>query len=263
MDKEKIEIDLGIEEQNLLAEIEELQSKMNEVDPKKLNGQLMDAIKEKSIESITMALGVSDILEQTGHTKAINFKKEFENKKKWDNTPITERSKKYKPKFTNGDEFEKLLNKEIPKYNREEYVGKGKGLSQAETQKEKWLESKKEGGIYDAFRGKFIANDEKDKKNKAYEWDHFKSAYEVHNDPILSLLSLEEKRNFLNSNENLVPVLGKLNNHKRAVSLDDIPKWLNAPSKEDPNKTNKQFFEIDEERINNAMEKVREKKMKS
>ncbi|RXJ51107.1 hypothetical protein [Gelidibacter gilvus] len=259
MHLDKIEIDLSSEEQQILKEIEALQSKMNDVDPKKLNGQLMDAIQRKAIETITMALGVSDILENTGHTKAIKFKQEFENKKQWDNTPLTERSHKYKPKYTSGDEFEKLLNQEIPKYNRKDYVGKGNGLSQAETQREKWLASQEDGGVHDALTGKFIANGETDKKSKAYEWDHFKSAHEVHNDPVLSLLSLEEKRNFLNSDENLVPILGKLNNHKRAVTLSNLPKWLNAPSKEDPNKTNKEFFQIDEKRINDALEKSNRK----
>lgn len=260
MDIEKIEIELNTEEQNLLSEIKELQNKMNDVDPEKLNGQLMDAIQKKSIETITMALGVSDILENTAHsTNGLNLKKEYKEYQNWENTPSTERSFKYKPKYTTGNEFDKLLKKDVPKYNRADYVGKGPGLSQAETQKKKWKESQIKGGINDAYTGKFIKNGEKD-KTKAYEWEHVKSAKEVSEDRVLNYaLSKEEKRDFLNSEENLVPIRGEINNQKRAVKLENIEEWKNAPSKKYPGKSNKEAYEIDDKIMGGTIEESKRK----
>ncbi|WP_296623215.1 hypothetical protein [Marivirga sp.] len=253
MDFERIEIDLRKEEQDLLDEIVELQKKMKDADPAKMNGQLMSAIQAKSIETITMALGISDVLENTAHTNGLDYKKEYGEYQKWENTPIADRSSKYKPKYTTGNEFESLLKKEIPKFEREKYTEKGEGLSQKNTTSPKWRESKINGGVNCAYTGKFIKNGEPDKK-KAYEWEHVKSAKEVHDDKVLShVLSIEEKRNFLNSDENIVAVKGELNNDKRATKIEDIDKLLNSPSKKDPNKTVKEYHEIDEVKFKNAI----------
>lgn len=255
MDFDKIEIDLNNEEHALLIELVELQKKMDDVDPVKMNGQLMEAIEQKSIETITMALGVSDIWENTAHnTNGLALKKEFKEHQKWENTPLSERSFKYEPKYTTGNEFDKLLKKEIPKYNREDYTGKGVGLSQKDTTSRKWKESQNQGGVIDAYTGKFIKNGELD-KSKAYEWEHVKSAKEVNDDKVLNYtLSLEEKRNFLNSDENIVPVNAELNNQKRDVKLENIKKFRNSQSKKDPSKTVKEYHEIDEEKMDGVIE---------
>lgn len=257
MDYEKIEIDLSQKEQDLLDEIVELQKKMDDADPAKLNGQLMSAIEKKCIETITMALGVSDIWENSAYANGLSYKKDYKEYQKWQNTPITDRSSTFKPKYTTGNEFENLLNKEVPSYRgrRKEYTGKGEGLSQKETTDKKWKASHENGGIECAYTGKFIKNGEPDKFNKAYEWEHVKSAKEVNDDPVMNYtLNQKEKRDFLNSNENIVPVKGKLNNLKRAKKKEDVDKSFNSPSKEDPTKTVKEYHEIDEERVKKAME---------
>jgi hypothetical protein len=253
MDYKKIEIDLKEEEQDLLDEIIDLQKKMDDADPAKMNGQMMSAIQEKCIETITMALGVSDIWENTAYSNGLAYKNEYRDYQKWKDTPISNRSSKYKPKHTPGNEFEKLLKKEVPTYNRKDYTSNGDGLSQKDTTHRKWKESHDEGGINCAYTNQFIQNGEPDKK-KAYEWEHVKSAKEVNDDKVLNyVLNQEEKRNFLNSDENLVAIKGELNNDKRATKIKDLDNFLNSPSKKDPTKTVKEYHEIDENSLKNAI----------
>lgn len=254
MDYGKIEIDLKKEEQELLDEIVELQSKMKDADPAKMNGKMMSAIQDKCIETITMALGVSDVWENTAYANGLAFKKEYGEYQKWEKTPIADRTSTYKPKFAPKNEFEKLLKKETPTYKRKDYTGNGEGLSQKDTTHRKWKESHVEGGIHCAYTGEYIKNGEPDKFNKAYEWEHIKSAKEVNDDPVLNYaLNQKEKRDFLNSDENIAPVRGKLNNAKRATKKEDVDKFLNSPSKEDPNKTVKEYHGVDEEKVKKAL----------
>ncbi|WP_150452319.1 hypothetical protein [Arenibacter lacus] len=259
MDYEKLQIDLKREEQILLDEILEIQDKIKDNDPAKMNGQLLSAIQAKSIETITMALGVSDIFENTAHANGLAFKKEYSEYQKWENTPLNERSTSYKTKYVHKDEFKGLLEKEIPKYNRESYVGKGPGTSQRETTDKKWRDSLDKGGVNDAYTGKFIKNGEPNKR-EAYEWDHVKSAKEVHDDPVLNyVLNKKEKRDLLNSEENIVPTKAGINNQKRDVKIEDFEKWQNSRSKKDPTKTNKEYFGIDEKNSKEAFEQSKRK----
>lgn len=257
MDYNKIEIDLKKEEQELLEEVIELQKKMDDADPAKMNGQLMSAIQERCIETITMALGVSDIWENTAYANGLAYKKEYREYQKWENTPIANRSSKYSPKHTPGNEFQKLLNNQVPTYNKKiriEYTEKGEGRSQKDTTDRKWKDSHDNGGINCTYTDQYIKNGEPD-KSKAYEWEHVKSAKEVNDDKVLNyVLNKEEKRNFLNSDENLVPVKGQLNNDKRATKIEDVEKFLNSPSKRDPSKTVKEYHEVDEEKVKKAIE---------
>lgn len=260
MNYEKIEIDLKKEEQDLLDEIIELQKKMKDADPAKMNGQLMSAIQERSIETITMALGVSDIFESNAYSKGIEFKKEYKEYQEWEKTPLNERSSNYNTKYVHKDEFKALLTKKTPKYNREDYTGSGApGLSQKETTNKKWKESKKDGGVIDAYTGKFIKNGEPDKK-KAYEWEHKKSGKEVNDDKVLNYtLNMEEKRNFLNSDENIAPINAEINNLKRATKIEGMEKWKNTSSKKDPSKTNKEALELDDKKMKEAFEQSERK----
>ncbi len=271
MDYDKIEIELGKEEQSLLNEIHNLQSKMNDVDPEKLNGQLMDAIKQKSIDTITMALGLSDIMEMNAHSNGEIYEKEYKRKMKWENTPRNERSETYSPKYIPKTELDKLTNvsKNISPYvykeDRDKYTKstvkidgenvKLEGRSQIETVLNLRRENKE--GFYGEYSEEFMKHGEQD-ESKKYSYDHGYSVKEVHNDPIIGgLLSLKEKRDFLNSTENLLPVNALLNKSLGATKVDDMPTWYNKINENDPSKTNGEYFKIDEKHFNKKIKELK------
>lgn len=245
MDYEKIEIDLKKEEQNLLDEIIELQKKMKDVDPAKMNGQLMTAIQSKSIETITMALGVSDIFENTAHnTKAIDLKNDFEGFQKWENSPIKDRSYQYKPKFTTGNEFQKMLDKTKDlNYYRNDLTGDTFKNAKKE------LRFENPEGFTDAYTGKHL------KHGENYHYEHVTSTNEISQDKVLNYTTtLEERRKFANSKENLVAIDGELNQSLGNTKIEDLDKWKNAISKKDPTKTNKEYFEVDNQKMKETIE---------
>lgn len=64
MDIEKFKIELSEKEIEIVNELNDTKNKISELEAKNLNNDLLESIKTKSIETITIALGVSDILEK-------------------------------------------------------------------------------------------------------------------------------------------------------------------------------------------------------
>ncbi|RXP63503.1 hypothetical protein EC396_01475 [Lutibacter sp. HS1-25] len=266
VDYEKIKIDLKKEEQDLLDEIIELQKKMKDADPSKMNGQMMNAIQSKSIETITMALGISDILENSNHsTNGLAFDKEFKAKTKWENTPKSERSLEYKVKYTNKDEFNRMLKEgDNLKYNYSEHRESLTGKEFAKNRQKMYNEN---GGGYDcAYTGKHLLNGEKD-ETKQYSYEHVTSIKEIHEDKVLAFTTtLEERKKLANSKENLVATNKKLNTSLNDTKIDDVEDYKNKTSTNDSNKTNKEHFEIDDEKMSKTIDvskKAREHLLKS
>ena len=125
MDFEKIEIDLNNEDVQLIEDIQKLQKEIDEIEPNKMNGQLLDSIKNMAIESIATSLGLSDILENRAHNTGLDYEKEVKREEEWKKKPITDRSDTYKTKFVPNSEYNTMKdNAKNIKYNRNVHTDK-------------------------------------------------------------------------------------------------------------------------------------------
>lgn len=250
MDFEKIEIELNNEEHQLINEIDDLRKKMDDIDPKKLNAQLFDSIKNKAIESITISLGVSDVMDGISPKNGLDLEKEYKNYLEWEKKPANEKSKKYKPTIIHPDEFKKFIDKTNNLvYNRDELTGKD--FTKAVEKKRK----ENPEGYYSGYTGKFLKHGDDD-----YQYDHGISANEVSKDKVLNYItSLEERRKFTNSDENLIPIERELNQSLGKTKIEDIDKWKEKKSNKDPNKTNKEYHEIDDKLMPKTLKKTLDK----
>ncbi len=250
MDFEKIEIELNNEEHQLINEIDDLRKKMDDIDPKKLNAQLFNSIKNKAIESITISLGVSDVMDGISPKNGLDLEKEYKNYLEWEKKPANEKSKKYKPTIIHPDEFKKFIDKTNNLvYNRDELTGKD--FTKAVEKKRK----ENPEGYYSGYTGKFLKHGDDD-----YQYDHGISANEVSKDKVLNYItSLEERRKFTNSDENLIPIERELNQSLGKTKIEDIDKWKEKKSNKDPNKTNKEYHEIDDKLMPKTLKKTLDK----
>lgn len=245
MDFEKIEIDLNNEEHQLLNEIDDLRKKMDDIDPKKLNGQLFDSIKNKAIESIALSLGVSDVMDGISPKNGLDLEKEYKNYLEWEKKPATEKSKKYKATNIHPDEFKKFIDK--PKnlvYNRDDLTG------DAFKKATKTLRIENPEGFICAYTGKFYKHGEK------YHYEHVRSTHEISQDRVLNhITTLEERRQFANSKENLVVIGGELNQSLNKTKIDNIEEYKEKKSSKDSSKTNKQYHKLDDDKMAATVEK--------
>lgn len=248
MDYKKIEVELSNEEHQLIQEIDELTKKMDDVDPNELNGQLLDSLKRKALDSIAVSLGVSDILEGTSKN-GLDLDKEYKNYIEWERKPANERSKEYKTKNIHPDEFKKFLNAtENLVYNRDELTGK--------TFKQAIKEQRNENpeGFNCAYTGKFY------KHGEAYQYEHSISTNEISQDRTLNYVTtVDERRKFANSKENLVVVGSELNQSLGKTKVEEMDKWGEKKSNKDKSKTNKEYHSIDEEKMKETLEKSKAK----
>jgi hypothetical protein len=242
---DKIEIDLNNEEHQLLNEIDDLKKKMDDFDPKKLNGQLFDCIKSKAIESIALSLGVSDLMDGISPKNGRDLENEYKNYLEWEKKPEKEKSKEYKTTNIHPDEFKKFIDKTSNLvYNRKELTGK-----HFLDAKEKKRKENPEGYIC-GYTGKILKHGEK------YHYDHGISAHEISQDRVLNYITtVEERREFTNSDENLIPIGRELNLSLGKTKTEDIPEWSKKKSNKDPKKTNKEYHETDDDLISNSIKK--------
>ncbi|TDE44397.1 hypothetical protein E0I26_08480 [Flavobacterium rhamnosiphilum] len=245
MDFEKIEIELNKEEVQLLKEIDDLRDKMDDVDPKKLNGQLLDSIKNKAIETIALSLGVSDVMDGISSKNGLDLEKEYKNYLEWEKKPANEKSKEYKATNIHPDEFKKFIDQTNNLvYNRDELTGD----VYKKAIKNKRIENP--DGFICAYTGKFYKHGEK------YDYEHVISAHEISQDRVLNYIAnVEERREITNSSENIVVIGREVNQSLGKTKVDDKPQWAGKMSSKEPNKTNKEYHEADEELIKETINK--------
>lgn len=239
MDFEKIEIELNKEELQLLKDIDDCKKQMDDINPEKMNGQLLDAIKTKTLDSIALALGVSDIMESSFQKTGLDFEKEYKNKLEWDKIPSSEKSKEFKPKNIHPDEFKKFMDKTNNLvYNRDELTGDSFKSAHKNLRKEN------PDGFIDAYTGKFLKHGDK------YQYEHVISTNEISQDRVLNYTTtVEERREFANSKENLVVVGTELNRSLNKTKIGDNDKWKEKKSSKDGSKTNKEYHEVEDEKM--------------
>jgi hypothetical protein len=264
MDYEKIEIELDKKEQLLLGEIVELQKRMEEVDPSKLNAQLLKSIQKMSIETITNSLGVSDAFEVQAHHNPTSLKNNndtFEKfSKKYSNKD--EALRDFKPEGIDKSEFVDFrkrtdnLTCDRELYTEKKIDGKTiEGRSMKETTDKLHKETRSQGGVTGAFNGKFMKNGEKD-YTKKYTWDHGDPVKEVSKDRIINdFTTLKERRDYVNSEDNILPMNAGLNGSKNGKSIEELKKWGDQRKDLDPNKT--EYQQVDPNRLDENIEKLK------
>ena len=250
MDFEKIEIDLNNEDVQLIEDIQKLQKEIDEIEPNKMNGQLLDSIKNMAIESIATSLGLSDILENRAHNTGLDYEKEVKREEEWKKKPITDRSDTYKTKFVPNSEYNTMKdNAKNIKYNRN--VHTDKDFDEAR----KKLFDKNPDGITSIYTDNTL------EYGKKWDMEHQIPVHEVATDPVMNkFLTTEEKKKFLHSEENFGAVERDINISKNNTKAKDIAEWRSKPSKKDPSKSNEEFFFFFCEKMDKAFEKATKKK---
>ncbi|AYN04776.1 hypothetical protein [Flavobacterium sp. 140616W15] len=252
MDFEKIEIDLNNQDIHLIEEIQKLQKEMDEIEFVKMNGDLLDSIKNTTIESIATSLGLSDILENRAHNTGLDFEKEAKREEEWKRKPITERSATYKTKFVPNSEYKTMKdNAEQIKYNRN--VHTDKEFNEAL----KKIFDRNPDGIASLYTDRNLGYSEK------WDMEHIVSVNEVATDAVLNkFFTIEEKKKFLHSEENFGAAERDINISKNNTKIKDTPEWRSKPSKKDPTKSNEEYLQINGEKMDKAFEKATKKKEK-
>ncbi len=263
MDYEKIEIELKKEEQDLLDEIIELQKKIEDVDPAKMNGQLMESIQQVSIETITNSLGVSDAFEFQAHHNPGSLKKEDDrfNEHRMNYSNDEEALRNYNTEIIDKTEFTAYRKRtDNLVSNRELYTEKKikgetiEGRSMKETTDMLHNDSQSKGGVEGAFNGLFMKNGEKD-PNKKYTWDHGDPVKEVATNRVLNdFTTLKERRDYVNSEENIMPVNATLNVSKNDKPIEKLKDWGDKKKDLNPNCT--EFQKVDPKKLDKNIEKL-------
>ncbi|RKF04489.1 hypothetical protein C8N26_1160 [Tenacibaculum lutimaris] len=259
MDIEKFKIELSEKEIEIVNELNDTKSKISELEAKKLNNDLLESIKTKSIETITIALGVSDILENTIHdTKAIAFENEMKNYQKWENMPKSERPIKYVNKYTTGNEFQQLIDKTKnlsykSKEHRKLLAGREFDLKKKEVYK-----NNRKGEFVCKYTGKKIYKESEIESEKV-SFEHIISVKENYNDKVMNYTTtLEERREFTNSDKNLVPVRLDVNKSLNDTSTEDIEKWKEKKSKKNLDVSNAEYYEVNDKLMDKTINEAKE-----
>jgi len=253
MDFEKIEIDLNNEDVHLIEEIQKLQKEMNKIETNKMNGDLLDSIKNIAIESIATSLGLSDILENGAHNTGLDYDKEYKRYQDWNKKTMERKSDSYKAKFVPQNEFDTMMSdaKDLKKSYDRKHLTSG-----AFKEAHEKLIDKNPDGFTSIYTGKFLKHGEVN-----YDMEHKISVHEVHTDPVINkFFTTEVKKEFLHSEENFGAAEKKINMSKNNTKIQDFDKWMNKPSKKDPSKSHGEFLDIDPERAKEAMDKSLKKK---
>ncbi|MCG8732590.1 hypothetical protein G1K46_06175 [Tenacibaculum finnmarkense] len=251
MEFEKIKIELDTREIELLTELNNTENKISDLEAKNLSNDLMESIKSTAIETITTALGVSDILEKRAHSNGLEADKEYKNYLTWKDTPKEERSSNYIPKYLHKNEFNDLLNasENIVEYNkaeRKKYEGKEFG----DRKDELYRESGKPLSHIDAYTGNKIKRFDEDSLKSNVE--HINPISQVHNDPAMQkYFSQKERKEYVNSKENTCLIRGNINRSKNGISLEETNEWANK---------NKERFDLDTDKIKQKVKEATDKK---
>lgn len=251
MDFEKIKIELQEEDIKIIEELNSIQNRISDIESKNLNSELMNSIKQKSIETITMALGVSDVLEKRAHSNGLEASKEYKRYLKWENTPINKRSKNYNPKYLHKNEFKNLIetSKNTPKYNKEiRKTYEGKEFSE---RKNSLYSKEKPFSAIDGYTNEKINRFDKD-LSKISNIEHINPIYETHQNPAMQkYLTQKERKEYVNSSENTCITRADINISKGKKSLEETKKWA---------ENNQEKFNLNLEMIEEKVEIAKKKR---
>lgn len=208
---DEIEITLQENEVALLEELNLLQSQIKDVDPKMLNEQMFDAIKNESIKSIAVALNVSYLLDGKNDL-ASNVQS------------LKERRENYNRDKIAGADFNKQIKE----------MAAGAGKDKKTGARERYI---------DCYTGEELIGGDSD--NGKYDYEHPISAKELSTDRLIGIfLSEKEISSFANSESNLNVTHQSINRAKGDMTWKEWCVFLNKPSK-DPTKTNAEHYNID------------------
>lgn len=212
---EKIKFDLNKEEEKLLSELNSIQIEMKHCNPELINKQMLSELYKTSINSIAVALNISDFIEPDSRQYAINLQ------------DLRDRKDMTSGDWRNSNRFKTEYKKAVK--NICEKAGK--------------INGKRESFI-DYHTGEKLVAVEND-----YQFDHVKSVGELKDDVLLGFfLSTEDIANFLNSEDNLAATDRYLNNVKDKKNWEEWETWWDEPCKKDKTKTNAEYYNIDKER---------------
>lgn len=214
METEKMKIELNQEEAQLLDELNVLQEKIGKYDPKEMNRKMFDELQKTAIDSLAVALNISDVLENSS-TISSNIR-DF---KKRQNLSTGELKGK-----TFGDTKKRMCEKA------------GKDRSGAREH------------FIDYVTGEELIGKDPEKGN--YDFDHVISAEEMKYDILAGIfMSDDEFRKFLNSDKNVAPLNRDINQKlKKVKTWKEFEKCLDEPCKQDATKTNAEYYGIDKKR---------------
>ena len=209
---------LDKEEVQLMKELDSVQEKISKLDPEQVHKQMLEALQQEAINSIAVALDISDVLEDRPESNSI-FHKDVSllksNKKELD-----ERKKGYVRSRLTGSDFMA-------------------GVKRIETSAKN-----PDGSIIhvDCYTGEpLVAGRVEDK----YDHEHVISAKELSESYFTGLfLSEEEIRAFANSDKNLKVTKAGIN---RSKGDEDLKKWLSKEHPGKPGVTNQEYYNIDPE----------------
>lgn len=257
MTTNKIKIELDEEEIKIIEDLNLIQNRIVDLESRNLNQELLESLKTSTIESISNALGVSDILEKRAHSNALEASEEFKKYQKWKEKPIDKRTKTYSPKYLSKNEFDSIIDKSknMPAYDkdvRKEYLGK----DFAERKNILYSEGKP-FSVEDGYTGKRINKFDND-RSKTPNIEHINPINKVHNDPIMQqYYTQEERSNYVNSKENTTITRDDINKSKNGKSIEESRKWAEE---------NKERFDLDIEKTNdklNQAERAKESVLQS
>lgn len=226
MDIEKFKIELSEKEIEIVNELNDTKNKISELEAKNLNNDLLESIKTKSIETITIALGVSDILEKRAHSNGLEADKEYKRYQKWQNAPKESRTKTYTPKYLHKNEFNKIINtsNNLNKYNskedRQKYLG-----SEFHKRKNELYKNEKPLSVKDVYTGNKVLKFD-DEKNKRPNVEHVRPIKEIHNDVVMNQYTTQHERiDYANSKENTCLIREDINKSKNGTYIEDTKEW--------------------------------------
>ena len=202
---ERIKFDLNEEEVQLLSELNSMQVEMQQYNPELINKQMLNELYKASINSLAVALNISDVIESSSRQYATNLQ------------DLRDRKAMTAKDWRNSNRFKTKYNKSVK--NICEKAGKKSGNRES---------------FIDYHTGEKLVAVEDD-----YQFDHVKSVGECKDDTLLGFfLSSEEIEYILNSDDNLAATDRYLNNVKDKKSWKEWEAWWDEPCNKDKTKTN-------------------------
>lgn len=224
---ENFTITLDKEEVDLMQELNQLHSDMDKLNPDLVHKQLLEALQHEALNSIAVALDISDILENRPEKNSI-----------------------YNPDMTILKDNKKALEKRQNNYVRSEITGREfmAGVKRIET-----AAKNPDGSVIhvDCYTGEEL---KAGSVNDKYDHEHVIAAKELSEDFFTGLfLNEEEIRNFANSESNLKVTRAGINRSKGDV---DLKIWLAKEHPGKPGVTNAEFYNINPEIANKTYQEA-------
>lgn len=213
---EEASLALDMEEALLMKDLDSLHSQMEALDPDLVHKQMLEALQKEALNSIAIALDISDICEHRPEKNSIYT--EVIGELKVNNDSFNDRKNKYLRSTMTGQEF-------------------NAGVKRIE------VGAKNEDGSIihvDCYTGEEL---QVGNVNDRYDHEHVISAKELSNSFFTGLfLNEKEIREFANSDKNLKVTRSGINRSKGSL---DLKKWLKKDFPGCPGITNAEYYGID------------------